>query len=107
MAAACALVVVTGPSHAEPVTDAPPAAAIKDNPDITGKKLELRGVEDTINMSAEQRRKIEGEITTLQADRARLNSTLIGAASRVAAIEESAGALEKRLDFSPARKRRL
>lgn len=98
LAAACALVAVTSASRAEPATDAPPAAAIKDNPDITGKKLELRGVEDTINMSAEQRRKIEGEITTLQADRARLNSTLIGAASRVAAIEESAGALEKRLD---------
>ena len=52
--------------------------------------MELRGVEDTLRASEEQRRQIEAEIEAIRADRARLNAALIettaeGAGRRAAA----------------------
>jgi septal ring factor EnvC (AmiA/AmiB activator) len=99
--AACAILVVAGAARAEqPSSDALRGldAAVRDNPGLSGKQLELRGVEDSMNASGEQRRKIEGEISKLQADRARLTGALIETTERVAAIEERMIGVEKRLE---------
>ncbi|MBI1868229.1 MAG: peptidoglycan DD-metalloendopeptidase family protein [Methylocystis sp.] len=66
--------------------------------ELSGKRMELRGLEDTMSASLEQRRKIEAEIATIRADRARLSQTLIEAAQRVASIEAKAAEAETRLD---------
>ena len=66
--------------------------------ELSGKRLELRGVEDTISASDAQRRKIEGEIARLRAERERLNQTLLDAAARLRATEESAAEVEQRLE---------
>ena len=64
----------------------------------TGPAYELRGVEDTIKASEEQRRKIEAEIETLRVDRARLNAALIETTSKVQSSEARMAEVEKRLD---------
>jgi septal ring factor EnvC (AmiA/AmiB activator) len=105
---ACAIVAMTGGSSwADPAPDAAPPAGVEDNQDLIGKKLELRGVQDTMTLSTEQRRKIESEMAALRADRARLNAALIEAVSHVTVIEERAGELEKRLDSLAGREETL
>jgi septal ring factor EnvC (AmiA/AmiB activator) len=91
LAAICTLDSLAGVARAEPV-------AAKDAPDLSLKRLELRGVEDTINASSEQRRQLEGEVATLRADRERLNQNLLEAAERLRAAEERAGEIEQRLE---------
>lgn len=66
--------------------------------DLSGKKLELRGVEDMLGAASERRRKLEGEVATLNADRERLNQTLLDATRRLRAAEERALEVEKRLE---------
>ncbi|PWB80708.1 MAG: hypothetical protein C3F11_17195 [Methylocystaceae bacterium] len=77
-----------------------PAPRSEDSPDLSGKRFELRGLEDTMSVSSEQRRKMEAEIASLRADRARLNQALIDAVERVGAIEKRAAELETRLAAS-------
>jgi septal ring factor EnvC (AmiA/AmiB activator) len=96
--AACAIAAVASASQAGPALDTDRPAAVQEDLDLEGRKLQLRGVEDTMSTSAEQRRKLESEIGALQADRSRLNAALLEGASRVAAIEERMEALEARLD---------
>jgi septal ring factor EnvC (AmiA/AmiB activator) len=96
-AAACAILATAG-AQAEPVVDTKSPVAVKNDDELTGKKLQLRGVEDTMSTAVEQKRKLEGEISTLQADRARLNAALLESVSRVATIEERTDGLEKRLE---------
>jgi len=67
-------------------------------PDLFQKRLELRGVEERIDASGEQRRKLEGEVATLGADRERLNQALLDAAQKLRAAEERAQEIEKRLE---------
>ncbi|MBK9081175.1 MAG: peptidoglycan DD-metalloendopeptidase family protein [Rhizobiales bacterium] len=74
----------------------PPALAAEQAK--TQRELELRGVEDTLKSSEGQRRKIEGEIEAIRADRARLNAALIDTAARVRGGETRAAEIEKRLD---------
>jgi len=92
------MIATAGATQAEPAVASKSPLAVKNDEDLIGRKLQLRGVEDTMSTSAEQRRKLEGEISALQADRARLNAALLESASRVASLEERAGALEKRLE---------
>lgn len=66
--------------------------------ELSGKRTELRGLEDTMSASSEERRKIEAEIAAIRADRAQLARTLIETARRVASIEERVAEAEKRLD---------
>ena len=90
-----------------PTTDAPrgsmlssaamPPANSATNPDLDTRQTELRGLEDTLNQSDAQRRKIEAEIETLRNDRARLNAALIATAARVSAAETEVSAAENRL----------
>lgn len=110
VAAACCVVALTCSARAEQAGGGALRAldaAVKDSPDLSGKRLELRGVEDTMNASGEQRRKIELEIIKLQADRARLSAALIEATERVAEIEERMGAVEKRIESFAAKEQTL
>lgn len=93
--------VAAGKSKPRPLA-ADSARHSDDEAELPEKRLELRGLEETMNVSAEQRRKIEAEIATLRADRARLNQTLIDAVERVGADERRAEELEKRLAASTA-----
>jgi septal ring factor EnvC (AmiA/AmiB activator) len=79
------------------------AAAAEPAPEpaeLSGKRSELRGLEGDLGVSAEQKRKIEAEIHSLRADRARLNQALIDAAARVEELEKRADELAARLDSS-------
>lgn len=64
---------------------------------IDKRQLELRGLEDTIRTSAEQRRKIEAELETLRHDRARLNAALIETTAAASKAETRTAELEKQL----------
>jgi len=66
--------------------------------DLSDRQLELRGVQDTIEASDAQRRKIEAEIEGLRDDRARLATALIGTTERIGALERAIGDAEARLD---------
>ncbi len=61
-------------------------------------KLELRGVEDTLAASDEQRRKIEAEIETIRNDRARLVAALLATTEKVSDGERALTLTEARLD---------
>jgi murein hydrolase activator len=73
-------------------------AGAMDGPDLSSKRLELRGVQDTLNASDELRRKIESEIAALRVERERLNQALLDAAARLRATEESAAEVEQKLE---------
>jgi murein hydrolase activator len=59
--------------------------------------MELRGVEDTLRQSEEQRRAIETEIDSVRADRARLSAALIETTAKVQDAERGAAAAADRL----------
>ena len=67
-------------------------------PALPDRQMELRGVQDTIEASETQRRKIEAEIEAIRADRARLNGALIDAGQKISAGEKRLSASESRLD---------
>jgi murein hydrolase activator len=46
-------------------------------------EMQLRGVEDTMRASEDQRRRIEADIQSIRADRARLNAALIDTTAKV------------------------
>src|SRR5580698_7560782 len=79
---------------AEPAPPTPPAAGDQQRAD---KEVELRGVEDTLRQSEEQRRAIETEIDSVRADRARLSAALIETTTKVQDAERSAAAVADRL----------
>jgi septal ring factor EnvC (AmiA/AmiB activator) len=72
----------------------PPAAIDKQR---TDKEMELRGVEDTLRQSEEQRRSLESEIDSVRADRARLSAALIETTAKVQDAERGAAAAADRL----------
>ena len=94
-AVALALAALFGMSEAsaDPATDAAPAAQQQ----RTETEVELRGVEDTIRASDEQRRAIETEIESIRADRARLTSALIDTTTKVQDSERDVAAADERL----------
>src|SRR5580693_4525123 len=61
------------------------------------KETELRGVEDTLRQSGEQRRAIEAEIDSVRADRARLSAALIETTAKVQDAERGAADAADRL----------
>jgi septal ring factor EnvC (AmiA/AmiB activator) len=79
---------------ADPAPPAPPAAGDQQRADKEG---ELRGVEDTLRQSEEQRRAIETEIGSVRADRARLSAALIETTAKVQDAERGAAAAADRL----------
>ena len=72
----------------------PPAPADQQRAD---KELELRGVEDTLRESEEQRRAIETEIDSVRADRAHLSAALIETTAKVQDSERGAAAATDKL----------
>ena len=60
-------------------------------------EMQLRGVEDTMRASEDQRRRIEADIETIRADRARLNAALIDTTAKVQDTERQIDAGNARL----------
>src|SRR5580658_3998771 len=89
-------------AHAESAPPAAPAAADQQRAD---KETELRGVEDTLRASEEQRRAIETEIESFRADRARLSAALIETTAKVQDAERGAAAAGDKLSRSLERRR--
>ena len=79
---------------ADPAPPNPPAA---DDQQRADKEMELRGVEDTMRQSEEQRRAIETEIDSVRADRARLSAALIETTAKVQDAERGAAAAADQL----------
>ncbi len=77
---------------ADPASPAEPADQQRSD-----KEMELRGVEDTLHQSEEQRRTIEAEIESVRADRARLSAVLIETTAKVQDAERGAEAAADRL----------
>ena len=67
-------------------------------PDVSARQYELRGVQDTLDASGQQRRKIEIEIETIRADRARLTAALLDTGAKARDAEAKVSAAEQRLD---------
>jgi murein hydrolase activator len=66
--------------------------------ELNGRRLELRGMEDTLEASQEQRKQIEAEITSIRADRVKLTAALLEATQNVNTSERKIGETESRLD---------
>ncbi len=66
--------------------------------ELNGRRLELRGMEDTLEASQGQRRQIEAEIASIRADRAKLTAALLDATQNVNTSERKIGETEARLD---------
>ncbi len=78
---------------ADPI-DAAASSAVEQKAD---KEVELRGVEDTIRASDEQRRAIDSEIESIRADRARLSAALIATTAKIQDAERGVAAADDRL----------
>jgi septal ring factor EnvC (AmiA/AmiB activator) len=76
---------------------APPGAPAAADQNRADKETELRGVEDTLRASEEQRRAIETEIESVRADRARLSAALIETTAKVQDAERAAAAAGDKL----------
>jgi murein hydrolase activator len=85
-----------GAAWAALADSAPPAAPVADQ-ERADKETELRGVEDTLRASEEQRRAIETEIESVRADRARLSAALIETTAKVQDAERGAAAAGDKL----------
>lgn len=64
------------------------------------REAELKAIEQRLDGNIEVRRKLEGEIAAIRADRAALNKALLDTTARTQAGEEKLGDLEKRLALS-------
>ena len=83
-----------------PAATAPPAAPSatpSPAPDEAAQQERLRGIEDTLRDSDEQRRRIEAEIESLRADKARLNAALIDTTAKVQDAERDIASANDRL----------
>jgi murein hydrolase activator len=65
--------------------------------DKATQEMQLRGVEDTMRASEDQRRRIEADIETIRADRARFNAALIDTTAKVQDAERQIDAGNARL----------
>ncbi len=81
-------------SFADPIV-APPSPAV--GPQKADKEVELRGIEDTMRASDEQRSAINSEIESIRADRARLSAALIATTAKVQDAERGIAAADDRL----------
>ncbi|HYC24748.1 MAG TPA: peptidoglycan DD-metalloendopeptidase family protein [Roseiarcus sp.] len=89
------------PAGADPAGAGPAAPAPSVPAPQTDEKemheMELRGVQDTLRASDEQRRRIEADIEGLRADHARLNAALIETTAKVKDNERQMAAANERL----------
>ena len=86
-----------GPAGAQQPAPAPPAAPLETAEEKTRREQDLRVLEEAITANAEARRRLEAEIDSIKADRAKLNAALIGTAERVRGTEDRIRGLEQRL----------
>jgi septal ring factor EnvC (AmiA/AmiB activator) len=82
-------------AFADPAPAPAPAQAKSDDKAI--QEMHLRGVEDTMRASEDQRRRIEADIESIRADRARLNAALIDTTAKVQDTERQMDAANARL----------
>ena len=75
---------------------ADPSGGAKPDGDA-GPQTKLRGVEDTMRASEEQRRRIQADIETIRADKARLTAALIDTTAKVQEAERQIAASNERL----------
>ena len=76
---------------------APPPPRAATDQQRANKEIELKGVEDTLRQSEDQRRSIEAEIESVRADRARLSAALIDTTAKVQDAERGAAAAADKL----------
>jgi septal ring factor EnvC (AmiA/AmiB activator) len=86
----------TAASAASPPS--PPAPSDPKSRELADRRLELRGIEDTLDAAEAQRRKLEADVEAIRADRARLNAALIETTGKIRDYETRADAAQKRLD---------
>ena len=79
-----------------PALAEPPAPTAKSDARAE-KEMQLRGVEDTLKASEEQRRHIEADVEAIRLDRARLNAALIETTAKVQDTESQRAAASARL----------
>jgi septal ring factor EnvC (AmiA/AmiB activator) len=79
-----------------PVRAEPPAPTAKSDARAE-KEMQLRGVEDTLKASEEQRRQIEADVEAIRLDRARLSAALIETTAKVQDTESQRAAASARL----------
>ncbi|MBF9198208.1 murein hydrolase activator EnvC family protein [Microvirga terrestris] len=95
-----ALMLAAGLSPAraqQPVPASPPMAPVETAEEKTRREQDLKVLEEAITVNAEARRRLEAEIEAIKADRAKLNTALIGTAERVRGTEDRIRGLEQRL----------
>jgi murein hydrolase activator len=76
---------------------ADPAVPEAKSDDKATQEMQLRGVEDTMRASEDQRRRLEADVESIRADRARLNAALIDATAKVQETERQMDAANARL----------
>ena len=91
-----ALLVACGLALFQPAFADSIAPEVKSDDKAT-QEMQLRGVEDTMRASEDQRRRIEADIETIRADRARLNAALIDTTAKVQDTERQIDAGKARL----------
>ncbi|WP_245257457.1 murein hydrolase activator EnvC family protein [Methylocapsa acidiphila] len=79
---------------------APPAPqnAVDKASELSSHKVELRGMQDSLEASEAQRREIEAEIAAIRTDRGKLEAALVETTRSVAGTEAKIGEAEARLD---------
>lgn len=101
---ACAICFAPGlTTHAQAQTPPAPSATPETErrqQAIERSQQDLRGVEDEIRLTAEQRRKIEADVEMIRSDRARLSAALLQTTARVQALEAGVSEIERRLEAS-------
>ena len=96
-AGSAALIASFGAAWGAPADSVPPTPPAASDHERADKEIELRGVEDTLRASEEQRRAIEAEIESVRADRARLSAALIETTAKVQDAERGAAAAGDKL----------
>jgi septal ring factor EnvC (AmiA/AmiB activator) len=81
---------------------APEAAPVPVDALIEKRQYELRGVEDTLRLSDEQRQKLQSEIAGLRAEHERLSASLIALTRKTQDTEIRIATIESRLDMAQA-----
>ncbi|MBB3020440.1 septal ring factor EnvC (AmiA/AmiB activator) [Microvirga lupini] len=86
-----------GSAWAQQPAPAAPAVSAESAEEKARREQDLKVLEEAITANADARRRLEEEIQSIKADRAKLNAALIGTAERVRGTEDRIRGLEQRL----------
>jgi septal ring factor EnvC (AmiA/AmiB activator) len=95
--AACMVAASLSPVRAQQPAPAATSVPAETAEEKARREQDLKVLEEAITANAEARRRLEAEIDSIKADRAKLNTALIETAERVRGTEDRIGALEQRL----------